>query len=85
MIFYSATFFRSDKGNTGQVRAVKTVRVHEQYRDALKFEGTIYNDIALVKVKIPFYLNHAVGYACLPQRNSPLPKNGECFITGRLA
>ncbi|KAM5160819.1 chymotrypsin-C-like [Callospermophilus lateralis] len=56
---------------------VDTIYVHEKWNSFL-----VRNDIALIKLAEPVELSDTIQVACLPQKDSVLPQDYPCFVTG---
>uniref|UniRef100_A0A8C9QMV9 Peptidase S1 domain-containing protein n=1 Tax=Spermophilus dauricus TaxID=99837 RepID=A0A8C9QMV9_SPEDA len=55
---------------------VDTIYVHE------KWNSFLVNDIALIKLAEPVELSDTIQVACLPEKDSVLPQDYSCFVTG---
>uniref|UniRef100_A0A8C9QUW2 Peptidase S1 domain-containing protein n=1 Tax=Spermophilus dauricus TaxID=99837 RepID=A0A8C9QUW2_SPEDA len=56
---------------------VDTIYVHEKWNSFL-----VRNDIALIKLAEPVELSDTIQVACLPEKDSVLPQDYSCFVTG---
>ncbi|XP_048672236.1 chymotrypsin-C-like isoform X3 [Marmota marmota marmota] len=56
---------------------VDTIYVHEKWNSFL-----VRNDIALIKLAEPVELSDTIQVACLPEKDSVLPQDYPCFVTG---
>ncbi|KAM4806915.1 chymotrypsin-C-like [Urocitellus parryii] len=59
------------------ILGVDTIYVHEKWNSFL-----IRNDIALIKLAEPMELSDTIQVACLPEKDSVLPQDYPCFVTG---
>jgi len=70
---------RNDPDEEGEeVRDVEKIIVHKEWNK----DGTIANDIALIKLKKKATFSDTIGTVCLPENNIDAPKQAECYITG---
>ncbi|KAF0875696.1 CTRC protein, partial [Crocuta crocuta] len=56
---------------------VDTIFVHEKWNSFL-----VRNDIALIKLAEPVQLSDTIQVACLPEKDSLLPQDYPCYVTG---
>uniref|UniRef100_A0A287DAG7 Peptidase S1 domain-containing protein n=1 Tax=Ictidomys tridecemlineatus TaxID=43179 RepID=A0A287DAG7_ICTTR len=56
---------------------VDTIYVHENWNSFL-----VRNDIALIKLAEPVELSDTIQVACLPEKDSVLPQDFPCLVTG---